>query len=150
MASIRQFAWLSLLEAIQNEPTILIFRHLLEKHELAAEILAQVNAQSNRKGLYPQRGAMMDAAITSALASTKNEGGTRDRETRQTKKGNQRYCGMKAHIGADADSGPVHTVVTIPANNSDVTQVACLLHGKETVVHADAGCTRAPEYPPRD
>ena len=61
----------------------------------------------------------------------------------QTKKGNQWYFGMKAHIGVDADSGLVHTVTTTAANEADVEQVQDLLHGKEEVVHADAGYTGA-------
>jgi IS5 family transposase len=57
----------------------------------------------------------------------------------QTKKGNQWHFGMKAHIGADADSGLVHTVIGTAANVSDVTQATALLHGEETDVFADAG-----------
>ncbi len=59
----------------------------------------------------------------------------------QTKKGNQYYFGAKAHIGADDESGLVHSVVVTAANVADVTQVAKLLHGEENVVCADAGYT---------
>jgi len=59
----------------------------------------------------------------------------------QTKKGNQWYFGMKAHIGADRDSKLVHTVVVTAANVADLTQTAELLHGQEQQVHADAGYT---------
>jgi len=52
----------------------------------------------------------------------------------QTKKGNQYYFGMKAHIGADAESGLVYSVVGTAANVADVTQVDKLLHGKENMV----------------
>jgi len=47
----------------------------------------------------------------------------------QTTMGEQWFFGMKAHIGGDADSGLVHTVTTIAANEADVEQVADLLHG---------------------
>lgn len=57
----------------------------------------------------------------------------------QTKKGNQWYFGMKAHIGSDAESGIVHTLVTTPANTNDVTQAHALLHGKEQIAFGDAG-----------
>ncbi len=57
----------------------------------------------------------------------------------QTKKGNQWFFGMKAHIGVDADSGLTHTVITTPANVNDVTQANRLLHGEETEVYGDAG-----------
>ncbi|SUC98578.1 transposase [Pseudomonas aeruginosa] len=52
----------------------------------------------------------------------------------QTKKGNQYFFGMEADIGADAESGLVHSVVGTAANVADVTQVDRLLHGKENVV----------------
>jgi IS5 family transposase len=46
----------------------------------------------------------------------------------------------------DVDSGLTHTVMTTAANESDVAQVADLLHGKETTAHGDAGCTGAHAY----
>lgn len=46
---------------------------------------------------------------------------------------------MKADIGADADSGLVHSVHATPANESDVGHTHELLHGQERRVHADAG-----------
>ena len=61
----------------------------------------------------------------------------------QVKKGNQWHFGMKAHIGVDADSGLVHTVIGTAANVNDVTQGHSLLHGEESVVFADAGYQRA-------
>ena len=135
----RAFARLSLSEPIPDETTILNFRHLLESNELAPEILSRVNAYLARKGLLLKRGSIVDATIIAAPSSTKNAEGQRDPEMHQTKKGNQWHFGMKAHIGVDADSGLVHTVTTTAANEADVEQIAELLHGKEAVVHADAG-----------
>jgi IS5 family transposase len=57
----------------------------------------------------------------------------------QTRKGKQWYFGMKAHIGVDAHSGLVHTVVATAANIGDVTQTHALLHGEESEVFGDAG-----------
>lgn len=139
IASLRNFAGLKLSEPIPDETTILNFRHLLEEYDLAEDILAQVNAHLSRKGLLLKRGSIVDATIISAPSSTKNAEGERDPEMHQTKKGNQWFFGMKAHIGVDADSGLVHTVTTTPANESDVAQVADLLHGKEEEVYADSG-----------
>lgn len=139
----RAFAGLTLTKAIPDETTILNFRHLLEENDLAPEILRRVNAYLSRKGLLLRRGSMVDATIIAAPSSTKNATGERDPEMRQTKKGNQWHFGMKAHIGVDADSGLVHTVVTTPANEADIEVAAELLHGKEDVVHADAGYTGA-------
>ena len=57
----------------------------------------------------------------------------------QTKKGQQWYFGMKAHIGVDAASGLTHTLIGTAANAGDVTQAQALLHGDETDVFGDAG-----------
>ena len=140
---LRQFARLSMTGAIPDETTLLNFRHLLEKHDLAPKILEAVNADLTRKGLLLRRGTMVDATIIAAPSSTKNADGKRDPEMHQTKKGNQWYFGMKAHIGVDVESGLVHTVTTTAANAADVTQTEHLLHGEEVAVYADAGYTGA-------
>ncbi len=46
---------------------------------------------------------------------------------------------MKAHIGVDAQSGLVHTLIGTAANVHDITQAQALLHGDETDVFGDAG-----------
>ncbi|MFU6991488.1 IS5 family transposase [Pseudomonas paraeruginosa] len=135
---LRQFAGLSL-ERIPDETTILNFRRLLEKHELAVGILAVINGYLGDRGLSLRQGTIVDATLIHAPSSTKNQDKQRDPEMHQTKKGNQYYFGMKAHIGVDADSGLVHHVVSTAANVADITQVDRLLHGKENVVCADAG-----------
>jgi len=82
-----------------------------------------------------------DATTLAAPPSVKNEAKARDPEMHQTKKGNQWHFGMKAHIGVDAESGLVHTVVGTAANVADVTQTAEVLHGGEKTVYLDAGYT---------
>ncbi|WP_313225351.1 IS5-like element ISPst5 family transposase, partial [Stutzerimonas nitrititolerans] len=149
---LRQFAGLNL-ERIPDETTILNFRRLLEKHELAAGILAVINGYLGDRGLSLRQGTIVDATLIHAPSSTKNKDGKRDPEMHQTKKGNQYYFGMKAHIGADAESGLVHSVVGTAANVADVTQVDKLLHGKENMVGADAGYTgveKRPEHEGRE
>lgn len=148
-APMRAFAGLSLNRAIPDETTILNFRHLLEEYELAFEIFETVNRFLSRKGLLLKRGSIVDATIIAAPSSTKNAEGERDPEMHQTKKGNQWYFGMKAHIGVDADSGLVHSLTTTPANVSDLDEVGMLLHGKEKTVHADSGYTGADKRVPR-
>jgi IS5 family transposase len=124
---------------LPDESTILRFRHLLEAHNLSIQILATVNATLTAKGLLLKSGTVVDATLIAAPSSTKNSSGERDPEMHQTKKGNQWYFGMKAHIGVDADSGLVHSVVGTAANVNDVTQASALVHGEETDVFADAG-----------
>jgi IS5 family transposase len=136
----REFARLDAgITRLPDESTILRFRHLLEAHDLGAQILEAVNAQLQRQGLLLKTGTVVDATLISAPSSTKNAKGERDPEMHQTKKGNQWHFGMKAHIGVDADSGLVHTVVGTAANAHDVTQASALLHGEESDVFADSG-----------
>ena len=92
-----------------------------------------------KKGLLLKTGTVVDATLIAAPSSTKNSSGKRDPEMHQTKKGNQWHFGMKAHIGVDADSGLVHSVIGTAANVNDVTQGHELLHGEEAIVFADAG-----------
>ncbi len=140
MALFREFVGLDAGEDnLPDESTILRFRHLLEAHNLSLQILATVNATLAVKGLLLKSGTVVDATLIAAPSSTKNSSGERDLEMHQTKKGNQWHFGMKAHIGVDADSGLVHTVVGTAANVNDVTQAHALVHGAETDVFADAG-----------
>lgn len=150
IASLRSFARLSLNEPIPDETTILNFRHLLEANDLADDMLKVVNALLARKGLLLKRGSIVDATIIAAPSSTKNADGQRDPEMHQTKKGNQWFFGMKAHIAVDAHSGLVHTVTTTAANEADVEQVGDLLHGKEEQVWADSGYRGAQTRVDRD
>lgn len=86
-----------------------------------------------------KQGTLVDATLIEAPCSTKNKRGERDGEMHQTKKGNQWYFGMKAHIGVDAKSGLTHSLETTAANEHDLNQVGNLLHGEEAFVFADAG-----------
>ena len=126
-------------ERLPDETTILRFRHLLEKHDLATDMLRVVNDILQAKGLMMKKGTVVDATLIAAPSSTKNAEGERDPEMKQAKKGNQWYFGMKAHIGVDAHSGLVHSVVGTAASVNDVTQAGALLHGDEQVAFGDAG-----------
>ena len=135
----REFVGLSSVERIPDRASILRFRHLLEERQLAPQMLAVVNATLADKGLMLKQGTVVDATLIAAPSSTKNQDCARDPEMHQTKKGNLWHFGTKCHIGVDADSGLVHTVVGIAANVNDVTQADKLVHGEETDVFADAG-----------
>jgi IS5 family transposase len=136
----REFAGLDEgMTRLPDESTILRFRHLLETHGLAVQMLTLVNEILSEKGLMLKTGSAVDATLISAPSSTKNGSGTRDPEMHQTKKGNQWYFGMKAHVGVDAESGLVHTVIGTAANVHDINAAEALLHGEEADVYADAG-----------
>ena len=130
-------------EGAPDESTVLQFRHMLERHGLAPQLLKEVNRYLADHGMSLSRGTIVDATIIAAPSSTKNRDQARDPDMHQTKKGNQYYFGMKAHIGVDDDTGLVHAVTATAANVADVTQVDNLLHGKEREVYADAGYTGA-------
>ena len=141
--TLRRFAQLGGLDNVPDETTILNFRRLLETHGLAARMLEAVNAHLARKGQSLRSGTIVDATLIAAPSSTKNADHARDPEMRQTKKGNQWYFGMKAHIGVDEFSGLVHLVLCTAANVADVTVTHTLLHGKEDSVFGDSGYTGA-------
>lgn len=126
-------------ESVPDATTLLKFRRLLNDNDLTRSLFDEINAHLAEQGLLMRAGTIVDATIIAAPSSTKNAEGTRDPEMHQTKKGNQWHFGMKAHIGVDAESGLVHTVVGTAANVGDVTQAGALLHGEEAVAFGDAG-----------
>ena len=134
-------------DAVPDATTVLHFRHWLEKHELTRALFDEVGAMLVARGLLMRQGTIVDATIIAAPPSTKNKQKARDPEMHQTKKGNQWYFGMKAHIGVDVASGVVHTVTGTAANVADIHQTAALLHGEEEAVFADAGYTGADKRP---
>jgi IS5 family transposase len=130
-------------EGVPDATTLLKFRHLLEKQDLTRQLLDEINEQLAQNKRFLKEGSIVDASIIAAPSSTKNAIMQRDPEMHQTKKGNQWHFGMKVHIGVDAQSGLVHTVVGTAANVSDISQTHKLLHGEEKDVFADAGYTGA-------
>lgn len=138
--SMRRFAGIELVEeAIPDETTILNFRRLLETHQLTSQLFNTINDVLEKKGLLLKGGTMVDATIIHAAPSTKNQDKKRDPEMHQTKKGNQWYFGMKVHVGADINSGIVHTVSVTPANVADVTELPHVLREDDRAVLGDAG-----------
>ena len=135
----REFAQLEEFGSLPDESTILRFRHRLEKHKLAEKILGVVNDILIERGLLLKTGTVVDATLIAAPSSTKNKDHKRDPDMHSSKKGEQMYFGMKAHIGADAESGLVHTVRGTSGNVHDVTEGNSLLHGKEVMAFGDAG-----------
>jgi IS5 family transposase len=126
-------------ESVPDATTLLKFRHLLQANDLTRALFDEINAHLSEQGLLMRSGTIVDATIIAAPSSTKNEDKARDPEMHQTKKGNQWHFGMKAHIGVDAESGLVHTVIGTAANVNDVTQAGALLHGDEEDAFGDAG-----------
>lgn len=137
-AALRRFCGVDLGRApAPDETTILTFRHLLEAQDLCGAMLDAVNLYLESRGLRIGTGTIVDATIVHAPCSTKNATGTRDPEMHQTKKGNQWYFGLKAHIGVDSKHGHVHSLCTSAASVADKHMLADLLHGNERKVWGD-------------
>lgn len=137
--SMRAFAGIDLGEsAVPDETTICKFRHLLEEHNLGPAILREVNQFLASRKIKISTGTIVDATIIHAPSSTKNDSGKRDPEMHQTRKGNEWYFGMKAHIGVDSKARLVHSFVATPANIHDSRVLASLLHGAETRIWGDS------------
>jgi IS5 family transposase len=136
--SMRRFVGIDLgAEPVPDETTLCKFRHLLEKHELGRGLFEQVHRHLESQGIKISRGTIVDASIINAPSSTKNAKQERDPEMHQTKKGNQWYFGMKAHIGVDTEHKLIHSVVATAANVADSTILSDLLIGNETRVYGD-------------
>ena len=124
-------------EPAPDETTVCKFRHLLEKHDLGRRLFQEVHQHLETQGLKVSTGTIVDASIINAPSSTKNAEQKRDPDMHQTRKGNQWYFGMKAHIGVDSKTKLIHSVVATAANVADSTILPDLLHGEETRVWGD-------------
>jgi transposase, IS5 family len=135
------------LEQVPDATTLLHFRHLLEEHKLGEKLFAAQNEIFEAAGWIMRGGSIVDATILAAPSSTKNATGTRDPEMHQTRKGNQWYFGMKAHIGVDAGTGYVHSLTATAANVHDLDEAVNLVRDDDEVVYADAGYQGAQKRP---
>ena len=128
-------------EPAPDETTICKFRHLMEEHNLGDQLFHLVNDYLKENGLQVSRGTIVDASIITAPGSTKNREKQRDPEMKATRKGNQWYFGMKAHIGVDSKTKLIHSVVATAANVHDSQVIGDLLHGDETRLWGDSAYT---------
>jgi IS5 family transposase len=142
--SMRSFCGLELgRDAIPDETTILNFRHLLERHDLTKAIFAAVAEHLEARGEMLRGGTIVDATLIAASPSTKNKQGKRDPAMRSSKKGNQWYFGMKAHVGVDAKSGLVHTAGVTTGSVHDARVMARLIREDDRAVYGDKGYVSA-------
>ena len=136
--SFQRFLSVDLLsDRVPDETSILNFRHLLEAHDLAKAIFSSITDHLEEKQLLMKSGTSVDATLIAAPSSTKNKDKKRDPEMSSTKKNDQWYFGMKAHIGVDTTSGLVHSVEGSTAKTHDSQYTDALLHGKEKALFGD-------------
>ena len=137
--AMRQFVGIDLgSEPVPDETTILKFRHLMEQYNLGEQLFYLINQYLEENGFKVARGTIVDATIINAPSSTKNQDKARDPEMHQTRKGNQWYFGMKAHVGVDSKTKLIHSVVATAANVHDSQVLEDLLHGDETRLWGDS------------
>lgn len=125
-------------EPAPDETTVCKFRHLLEAYHLGDQLFSLIAEYLQENGLKVSTGTIVDATIIDAPSSTKNKDGKRDPDMHQTRKGNQWYFGMKAHIGVDSQTKLIHSIVATPANVHDSQLLPDLLHGEETRLWGDS------------
>lgn len=135
--SMRRFAGVDI-NNIPDETTICKFRHFLEKHHLTDKLFTIIRKYLKSHNLLLSEGTIVDATIVHAPSSTKNKNKQRDPDMKQTKKGNQWYFGMKAHIGTDTE-GRVHSVSVTDASVHDSVIMKELVYGEEDVLYGDKG-----------
>ena len=126
-------------DPIPDETTILNFRHLLEAYELTKTVFEAVAEHLEARGALLRGGTIVDATLIAASPSTKNEAGKRDPQMHSSKKGNQWYFGMKAHVGVDAISGLVHTAGVTSGNVHDAKVMDRLIRDDDAAVYGDKG-----------
>jgi transposase, IS5 family len=122
---------------VPDETMILDFQHFLEKHNLTSNIFEKTICYLADKVVLLRGRTIADATIITAPSSTKDREKTRDKEMRSTRKGNQYYLGMKAHVGTDAGKGLAHSVVVTDASVHNSQAMDELVQGEEQVVYGD-------------
>lgn len=133
-------------EQTPDATTLCQFRKLLTTHNLQEQIFAQVQDLLVEAGMQVRGGTIVDATIVEASSSIRNKEKSRDPEMHSVKKGNRYYFGMREHIGVDPVHGFVHTIVSTPANTSEVTVTPKLVRKDDKVVYGDAAYIGIEKY----
>lgn len=137
--AMRKFMHLNFVEdSVPDATTLCKFRKIIVDNGIDKLVFDAINQFMEENGHMMRGGTIMDATIIDAPKSTKNAQQARDPEMHQTKKGNVWYFGAKLHVGVDAGSGLVHTVVTTAANVHDATPAPKLLRSDDKVAYGDS------------
>lgn len=133
-------------EQVPDATTLCKFRKLMTVNGLQKKFFDIVQSLLERSGKKVHGGTIVDATIIEASSSKKNREKKPDPEMHSVKKGTNYHFGMRAHIGVDPIFGYVHTVVTTPANTSEVKVAPQLVRPDDTVVYGDAGYCNMERY----
>jgi IS5 family transposase len=106
--SFGRFPWIETMEGrIPDVTTILNFRHLLEEHRTAEQILECVNQNLSERGVMLSEGTIIVATIINTPSSAKNKAIERDPEIHPVAACNQWFFGIHCLIGVDCASSPL-------------------------------------------
>lgn len=133
-------------EQVPDATTLCKFRKLMTVNGLQKKFFDIVQGLLQHSGKKVHGGTIVDATIIEASGSVKNREKKRDPEMHSVKKGSNYHFGLREHIGVDPVLGYVHTVVTTPANASEVKVAPDLIRPDDTVVYADAGYCNLESY----
>jgi IS5 family transposase len=141
--SFRDFAGLSLEDAVPDHATLWRFRDELVKQGLSERLFLEINRQLEAKGLMVKAGTPIDATLVAAQAKKPPlkhgpaaRSGT-DRDAAWTKKNGKAVFGYKAHVAADKDSGLIRKAILTPASANESETADALILGDEAAVYAD-------------
>ena len=143
----QEFAQLDDFGRPPDESTILRFRHRLEKHQLAEQILATVNKMLTERGLLLKAGTVVDATLIAAPTSTKNKDKARDPEMHSSKEGNQWYFGIKPTSMSMQTPGWCIPCAARRVMLATSQKRIRYYMGKEAVVFGDAGYQGVEKHP---
>lgn len=133
-------------EQVPDATTLCKFRKLMTVNGLQKKFFEIVQRLLEQSGKKVHGGTIVDATIIEASSSKKNRKKKTDPEMHSVKKGTNYHFGMREHIGVDPLLGYVHTVVTTPANISEVKVAPQLIRPDDTVVYGDAGYCKLDRY----
>ena len=138
--SFRRFVGLALEDAVPDHSTLCRFRNRLIAEGLLEKLFAELDRQLEQAGMMLKHGTMLDATLIETAAARPPIGEVgRDADAafvRHQGKSGSTY-GYKAHVGVDAGSGLIRTVLTTPANINDTVPADALIRGDEAAVLAD-------------
>ena len=130
-------------EQVPDATTLAESRHALEREGLGRAMLRDLDAQLEEAGTM-MRGGSIVVPPSSGRRAPRRAGTARGPEAHQSRKGRNWHFGYRAHIGADAGSGLVHSVETTAA---DVSMAHALAREDDASCHADSGCTGVAKRP---
>ena len=133
-------------EQVPDATTLCKFRKRMTDNGLQKKFFDIVQRLLERCGKKVHGGTIIDATIIEAPDSKKNRQKQADPEMHSVRKGKNYYFGMREHIGVDPVFGYVHTVVTTPANTSEVKVAPQLIRPDDAVVYGDAGYCGVERY----